>query len=150
MKILLPNFAHSWEDPYHKLFVAYMYRISQQHGFNYEYVMYPGDARIICQSYYRVPHYVFEPYDGWRHFRFYGLDQSNWCFRWKREPIASMHEWTDEKAKMLWSYLLGREAEDVIVEDWKGWHRGRVDQVLAKEDREWYRYYAKRKTNDDE
>jgi hypothetical protein len=110
MIIKVPKFAVDWENEYQKLFIAFMYHIGEQHGFRIQYNLYPEDVRTICQTYMVYPHLYFEP--GVHHFLIGAKNTYSWLFRWKREPVVVDYEFTDDKANLIWGYLMGRETKD--------------------------------------
>jgi hypothetical protein len=110
MIIKVPRFAIEWESEYDKLFIAFMYYVSEQHGFKTQYDIYPDDVRTILQKYVLEPIRNFEM--GANHFMIGKRNTYSWLFRWKHEPIAVDYEFTDERANLIWGYLMGRETED--------------------------------------
>ena len=147
MKILLPTFAHEWEDPYEKLFIAFMYRIGVKHGFDIQYTIWPRDVRIITQAYYILPQNKFEK--GWHHYLFGYVNQFTWIFRWKREPKAKLWEVTDERALHIWYHLLQKESYEPLVEDkYHGWNINNYESSLTREMAASFKYLGGKDTRD--
>lgn len=152
MKILLPKFAHDWDNPHLQVFIAFMYRIGLKNGFRQEYTLYPQDVRLICQQYFIIPYYPFEKYeDYWHHFKFGNINQWTWSFVWKREPhSADWIEIEDPRAREVWAYLMGREAKSELVEDkYRGYNEPRYKSLLNARDIKQFRYTEDHKNNDE-
>ena len=143
MIIKVPKFAVEWEEEYQKLFVAFMYYIAEQHGFNQQYNIYPDDARTICQQFIIEPSQNFEK--GVHHFLIGKLNTYSWLFRWKREPLVVDYEFTDERANLIWGYLMGIENEDgTLVNEEPKTDEG-VKARLHPRKKKYFRFYNDRK-----
>lgn len=147
MNILVPSFAHEWDSEYEKLFMAFMYRIGEDYGWEHRYTIYPQDVRYITQRYFILPQEVYGK--GWKSYLFGKVNSANWVFQWKRKPIVKDYEVTDERAILIWGYLEGRAAEEKLVpEEYKGYHEGRVDSVLTTRKLRQFKYYKQHDKKD--
>ena len=137
MTILVPDFAQDMERTHDQIFIAWMYRIALKHGFKHGYNLHPHDVRLICQRYFKDPTVSFGDY--YDYFLFGNFDTENWMFLWKRLPLASPVLFTGERENLIWGYLIGREAEEELVEDEFKWNR-RTKGILKSRELSQFRY----------
>ena len=149
MIIDVPHFAHEWEDDYEKLFMAFMYKIGEEHGFEHRYTVYSQDVRYITQRYFLLPQEVYGK--GWKSYLFGKVNTSSWVFQWKKKPIVMPYEFKGDRANLIWGYLEGRAAEEKLVADeYTGYHQGRVDSVLTTRQLRQFKYYKQHDKKTDE
>lgn len=144
MTVLVPDFAQDMESKFDQIFIAWMYRIAEQNGWRHGYNIHPHDVRLICQRYFMNPTVSFEDY--FHYFLFGNYGSENWMFKWKRVPTASPVLFTGERENLIWGYLLGREADEELVEDLKGWNH-RTKGILTSRELGQFRYNAHEKGN---
>jgi len=149
MILPLPSWALAIPHVHDKLFIAWMYHIAEEHGFSYQYTLFPHDVRMICQRFYRDPAASWGQWARWVHFGRY--DQTNWVFRWVNTPKKVVdYEFTDERSHLIWGYLMGREAEENIVTEFNGYSKGRSSSILGHRKLKQFQYYKDHSEEDDE
>ena len=138
MKILVPNFALDWDNEYEKLFMAVMYGVATEGGFNVQYSIYPDDARMILQETNPKRRVFFTNDYQHKHFTFGSVFDADWFFAWTRVPEVSLYEFTDEKAVLILTHIFKVIKEEPLLsiwsgpKKWKGWNR------LGQEERKVY------------
>lgn len=140
MIVKLPTFAKDWDDEYMKLFAAFMYLIGDKYGFN-GYVVHPHDIRIICQRFMREPNTQFPCAPVYYHFG--KFNRYNWIWDWLKRPKTIDYEFTNERTHLIWGYIMGRLAENDLLNENPGKWNKTNDYILTEQEQEQFRFRGK-------